>query len=122
MVKKVLFRHNYFHRIGFRAHGHGILHLIKVEKYKNRRGVGLRLSCHEIIKVRNNRCLHKLAAYYRKIDWAPRFPISLTSSSARLTSSETLLMAPLRLRTTLLLLCHASTPSPRRFSWVSTSA
>ncbi|XP_031390416.1 uncharacterized protein LOC116202920 [Punica granatum] len=41
---------------------------IEIEEYKNRRGLGFRPSCHEIIEARRGKRLHRLAAYYGKIN------------------------------------------------------
>ncbi|PKI59379.1 hypothetical protein CRG98_020210 [Punica granatum] len=68
MVGKVLLRHNYIPGTELGAHGQGINRPIEVEKYKNRRGLGFRPSCHEIIEARRGKHLHRLAARYGKIN------------------------------------------------------
>ncbi|OWM63434.1 hypothetical protein CDL15_Pgr022179 [Punica granatum] len=68
MVGKVLLRHNYIPDTGLGAHWQGINRPIEVEEYKNRRGLGFRPSCHEIIEARRGKYLHRLAARYGKIN------------------------------------------------------
>ncbi|PKI73246.1 hypothetical protein CRG98_006381 [Punica granatum] len=48
--------------------GKGINRPIEVEEYKNRRGLGFRPSCHEIIEARRGNHLCCLAAYYGKLN------------------------------------------------------
>ncbi|PKI50775.1 hypothetical protein CRG98_028829 [Punica granatum] len=45
----------------------GILRPIEVEEYRNRRGLGFRPSCHEIVQARLGKHLHHLAAHYGKL-------------------------------------------------------
>ncbi|PKI38860.1 hypothetical protein CRG98_040760 [Punica granatum] len=68
MVGKILLRHNYIPGSGLGAHGQGINHPIEVKEYKNKRGLGFRHSCHEIIEARRGKHLHCLAARYGKIN------------------------------------------------------
>ncbi|PKI41444.1 hypothetical protein CRG98_038160 [Punica granatum] len=68
IVGKVLLRHNYIPGTELGAHGQGINRPIEVEEYKNRRGLGFRPSCHEIIEARRGKHLHRLAARYGKIN------------------------------------------------------
>ncbi|XP_031378317.1 uncharacterized protein LOC116193708 [Punica granatum] len=68
MVGKILLRHNYVPGSGLGARGQGINCPIEIEEYKNRRGLGFRPSCHEIIKARRSKHLHRLAAHYGKIN------------------------------------------------------
>ncbi|PKI67070.1 hypothetical protein CRG98_012534 [Punica granatum] len=65
---KVLLRHNYIPGAGLEARGQGIIRPIEVEEYKNRRGLGFRPSCHEIIEARRGNHLHRLAAHYGKLN------------------------------------------------------
>ncbi|XP_031391698.1 uncharacterized protein LOC116203875 [Punica granatum] len=46
----------------------GINRPIEIEEYKNRRGLGFRPSCHEIIEARRGKHLHCLAAHYGKVN------------------------------------------------------
>ncbi|PKI76924.1 hypothetical protein CRG98_002711 [Punica granatum] len=68
MVGKVLLRHNYVPGTGLGAQGQGINCPIKIEEYKNRRGLGFRPSCHEISEARRGKHLYRLAAHYGKIN------------------------------------------------------
>ncbi|PKI39932.1 hypothetical protein CRG98_039676 [Punica granatum] len=68
MVGKILLRHNYISGSGLGAHGQGINCPIEIEEYKNRRGLGFRPSCHEIVEARRSKHLHRLAAHYGKIN------------------------------------------------------
>ncbi|PKI69393.1 hypothetical protein CRG98_010191 [Punica granatum] len=68
MVGKVLLRHNYVPGTGLGAQGQGINCPIEIEEYKNKRGLGFRPSCDEIIEARRSMHLHHLAAYYGKIN------------------------------------------------------
>ncbi|PKI49573.1 hypothetical protein CRG98_030029 [Punica granatum] len=77
MVGKILLCHNYIPGTGLGAHGQGINRPIEVEEYKNRRGLGFRHSCHEIIEARRGKHLHRLAARYGKINRGiPVHPLS----------------------------------------------
>ncbi|OWM90887.1 hypothetical protein CDL15_Pgr027374 [Punica granatum] len=59
------------------APGQGINCPIEIEEYKNRRGLGFRHSCHEIIEARRGKHLHRLAAFYGKVNWGiPVLPLS----------------------------------------------
>ncbi|OWM83269.1 hypothetical protein CDL15_Pgr012750 [Punica granatum] len=75
MVRKVLLRHNYIPGTRLGAEGQGINRLIEIEEYKNRRGLGFRPSCHEIIKARRGKHLHHLAAHYGKINMGIPIPL-----------------------------------------------
>ncbi|PKI49249.1 hypothetical protein CRG98_030358 [Punica granatum] len=68
MVGKVLLCHNYIPGTGLGAQGQGINRPIEVEEYNNRRGLGFRLSCHEIIEARIGKHLHCLAVHYGRIN------------------------------------------------------
>ncbi|PKI64957.1 hypothetical protein CRG98_014651 [Punica granatum] len=68
MIGKVLLRHNYTPGAGLGARGQGINCPIEVEEYKNRRGLGFRPSCHEIIEACRDNLLHRLAAHYGKLN------------------------------------------------------
>ncbi|PKI63410.1 hypothetical protein CRG98_016077 [Punica granatum] len=68
MVGKILLRHNYIPGSGLGARGQGINRPIEIEEYKNKRGLGFRPSCHEIIEARRGKHIHHLAAHYRKIN------------------------------------------------------
>ncbi|PKI66986.1 hypothetical protein CRG98_012651 [Punica granatum] len=68
MIGKVLLSHNYIPGTGLGAHGQGINHPIEVKEYKNRRGLGFRRSCHEIIKARKGNHLYRLSAHYGKLN------------------------------------------------------
>ncbi|PKI61314.1 hypothetical protein CRG98_018305 [Punica granatum] len=68
MIRKFLLHHNYIPGAGFGARGQGINRPIEVEEYKNRRGLGFRPSCHEIIEARRGNHLHRLAAHYGKLN------------------------------------------------------
>ncbi|PKI43603.1 hypothetical protein CRG98_036006 [Punica granatum] len=67
MLGKALLRSDYVPGIGLGAHAQGILHPVQVEEYRNRRGLGFRPSCHEIIQARHNKHLRRLAAHYGKL-------------------------------------------------------
>ncbi|PKI58762.1 hypothetical protein CRG98_020847 [Punica granatum] len=60
MIGKVLLRHNYIPGYLNRP--------VEVEEYKNRRGLGFRPSCHEIIEAHKGNHLHRLAAHYGKLN------------------------------------------------------
>ncbi|PKI53190.1 hypothetical protein CRG98_026418, partial [Punica granatum] len=64
----VLLRNNYTPGTGLGARGQGINRPIEVEGYKHRRGLGFRPSCHEIIEARKGNHLHRLAAYYGRLN------------------------------------------------------
>ncbi|PKI60711.1 hypothetical protein CRG98_018896 [Punica granatum] len=68
MIGKVLLRNNYIPGTGLGARGQGISRPIEVEGYKHRRGLGFRPSCHEIIEARKGNHLHRLAAYYGRLN------------------------------------------------------
>ncbi|PKI71768.1 hypothetical protein CRG98_007834 [Punica granatum] len=68
MIGNVLLRNNYIPGIGLGARGQGINRPIEVEGYKHRRGLGFRPSCHEIIEARKGNHLHRLAAYYGRLN------------------------------------------------------
>ncbi|XP_031405662.1 uncharacterized protein LOC116214392 [Punica granatum] len=77
MVGKVLLRHNYVPGTGLGAQGQGINCPIEIEEYKNRRGLGFRPSCQEIIEARKGKHLHHLAAFYGKVNRGiPVLPLS----------------------------------------------
>ncbi|PKI72916.1 hypothetical protein CRG98_006616, partial [Punica granatum] len=77
MVGKVLLRHNYVPDTELGAQGQGINCPIKIKEYKNRRGLGFRPSCHEIIEARRGKHLHHLVAHYGKINRGiPVLPLS----------------------------------------------
>ncbi|PKI73139.1 hypothetical protein CRG98_006481 [Punica granatum] len=62
---------------GKTAPGQGINRPIEIEEYKNRRGLGFRPSCHEIVEARRGKHLHRLAAHYGKINrGTPVLPLS----------------------------------------------
>ncbi|PKI59756.1 hypothetical protein CRG98_019859 [Punica granatum] len=75
MIWKVLLRSNYVPGTGLGAHGQGIRRPIEVEEYKNRKGLDFCPSCHEIIKARRGKHLHRLAAHYGRINKG--MPVSL---------------------------------------------
>ncbi|XP_031394222.1 uncharacterized protein LOC116205712 [Punica granatum] len=68
MIGRVLLRNNYVPGTGLGARGKGISRPIEVEEYKHRRGLGFRLSCHEIIEARRGHHLHHLAAHYGRLN------------------------------------------------------
>ncbi|PKI52181.1 hypothetical protein CRG98_027424, partial [Punica granatum] len=68
MGGKVLLRQNYVPGTELGAQGQGINCPIEIKKYKNRRGLGFRPSCHKIIEARRGMHLHHLAAHYGKIN------------------------------------------------------
>ncbi|PKI70812.1 hypothetical protein CRG98_008807 [Punica granatum] len=68
IIGKVLLRHNYIPGAGLGAREQGINRPIDVDEYKNRRGLGFRPSCHEIIEARRGNHLHRLAARYGKLN------------------------------------------------------
>ncbi|PKI64961.1 hypothetical protein CRG98_014655 [Punica granatum] len=68
MIGKVLLRNNYIPGTGLGAHGQGINRPIEIEEYKHRRALGFRPSCHEIIEARKGHHLHRLAAYYGRLN------------------------------------------------------
>ncbi|PKI79089.1 hypothetical protein CRG98_000518 [Punica granatum] len=67
MIGKVLLRNHYIPGTGLGARGQGINHPIEVEAYKHRRGLGFRLSCHEIIEAHRGNHLHRLATHYGRL-------------------------------------------------------
>ncbi|PKI69352.1 hypothetical protein CRG98_010258 [Punica granatum] len=74
IIGKVLLRHNYIPGTGLGARGQGINRPIEVEEYKNRRGLGFRPSCHEIVEARRGNHLHRLAAHYGRLDRGIQVP------------------------------------------------
>ncbi|PKI61767.1 hypothetical protein CRG98_017817 [Punica granatum] len=52
----------------------GINRPIEVEEYKNRRGLGFRPSCHEILEACRGNHLHRLAAHYGKLNRGIQIP------------------------------------------------
>ncbi|PKI40456.1 hypothetical protein CRG98_039160 [Punica granatum] len=72
--RKVLLRNNYVPGIGLGALGQGINLPIEVEEYKNRRGLGFRPSCHEIVEVHKGNHLYRLAAHYGRINMGISVP------------------------------------------------
>ncbi|XP_031392154.1 uncharacterized protein LOC116204216 [Punica granatum] len=67
MIGKVLLKNDYVPGTGLGAHAQGILRPIKMEEYRNRRGLDFRPSCHEIMQARRGKHLHHLAAHYGKL-------------------------------------------------------
>ncbi|PKI58218.1 hypothetical protein CRG98_021389 [Punica granatum] len=67
MIGKVMLKNDYVLGTGLRAHAQGILQPIEMEEYRNRRGLGFRPSCHEIVQARRGKHLHRLAAHYRRL-------------------------------------------------------
>ncbi|PKI39925.1 hypothetical protein CRG98_039685 [Punica granatum] len=67
MIGKVLLKNNYVTGTGLGARAQGILRPIEMEEYRNRRGLGFRPSCHEIMQARRGKHLHRLAVYYGKL-------------------------------------------------------
>ncbi|PKI46708.1 hypothetical protein CRG98_032903 [Punica granatum] len=63
-----IIKHDYVPGAGLGANGQGITHPIEIEDNKNRRGLGYRPSCHEIVQARNGKHLHHLAAHYGRIN------------------------------------------------------
>ncbi|PKI50328.1 hypothetical protein CRG98_029282 [Punica granatum] len=77
VVPYVLLRNNYILDTRLGAHGQGISRPIEIEEYKNKRELGFRPSCHEIIEARRGMHLHCLAARYGKINRGiPVHPLS----------------------------------------------
>ncbi|PKI33457.1 hypothetical protein CRG98_046152, partial [Punica granatum] len=74
MIGKVLLRNNYIPGTGLGARGQGINRPIEIEEYKHRRGLGFRPSCHEIIEARKGNHLHRLAAYYERLNRGTSVP------------------------------------------------
>ncbi|PKI69349.1 hypothetical protein CRG98_010255 [Punica granatum] len=74
MIGKVLLRNNYIPGTNLGARGQGINRPIEVEGYKHRRGLGFRPSCHEIIEARKGNHLHRLAAYYGRLNRGTSVP------------------------------------------------
>ncbi|PKI48635.1 hypothetical protein CRG98_030963 [Punica granatum] len=67
MIRKVLLKNDYIPGTGLGACAQGILRPIEMEEYRNRRGLGFRPSCHEIVQARHGKHLHHLAAHYGKL-------------------------------------------------------
>ncbi|PKI59072.1 hypothetical protein CRG98_020527, partial [Punica granatum] len=67
MIGKVLLKNNYVPGTGLGARAQGILRLVEVEEYRNRRGLGFHPSCHEIVQARCGKHLHRLATHYGKL-------------------------------------------------------
>ncbi|PKI51785.1 hypothetical protein CRG98_027833 [Punica granatum] len=86
MVGKVILRHNYIPSTKLKAHGQEISLPIEVEEYKKRRGLGFRLSCHEIVQACSTSTVspHTIGESIG----ACRFPHSPTSFQVHRTSSE----------------------------------
>ncbi|PKI51799.1 hypothetical protein CRG98_027847 [Punica granatum] len=62
----VLLKNDYIPVTGLEAHAQGILRPIEMEEYRNKRGLGFRPSCHEIVQARRGKHLHRLTAHYGK--------------------------------------------------------
>ncbi|PKI46759.1 hypothetical protein CRG98_032849 [Punica granatum] len=75
MIGKVLLRNNYIPGTGLGAHGQGISRPIEIGEYKHRRGLGFHPSCHEIIEARRGNHLHRLAAYYGRLNRGTLVPL-----------------------------------------------
>ncbi|PKI45885.1 hypothetical protein CRG98_033684 [Punica granatum] len=89
MVGKVLLRHNYVPGIGLGAQGQGINCPIKIEEYKNKRGLGFCPSCHEIIGAFRDKHLHRLVAHHGKVNRGiPVLPLSHFFLHRRTSSEE----------------------------------
>ncbi|PKI57826.1 hypothetical protein CRG98_021772 [Punica granatum] len=67
MIGKVLLKNDYVPGTGLGARAQRILRPIKMEEYRNRRGLGFRPSCHEIVQARRGKHLHRLVAHYGKL-------------------------------------------------------
>ncbi|PKI72110.1 hypothetical protein CRG98_007497 [Punica granatum] len=67
MIRKVLLKNDYVPGTGLGACARGILLPIKMEEYRNRRGLGFRPSCHAIVQARRGKHLHRLAAHDEKL-------------------------------------------------------
>ncbi|PKI50474.1 hypothetical protein CRG98_029133 [Punica granatum] len=67
MIGKVLLKNNYVPGTGLGARAQVILRPIEVEEYRNRRRLGFRPSCHEIVQAHRGKHLHHLAAHYGKL-------------------------------------------------------
>ncbi|PKI53188.1 hypothetical protein CRG98_026429 [Punica granatum] len=63
----VLLKNDYVPGTGLGARTQGILRPIEMEEYRNRRGLGFRPSCHEIVQARHGKHLYHLAAQYGKL-------------------------------------------------------
>ncbi|PKI42437.1 hypothetical protein CRG98_037168 [Punica granatum] len=74
MIGNVLLKNNYVPRIGLGACAQGIFRPIKVEEYRNRRGLGFRPSCHEIVHARRCKHLHRLVTHYEKLSKGIQVP------------------------------------------------
>ncbi|PKI50376.1 hypothetical protein CRG98_029232, partial [Punica granatum] len=74
MIGKFLLRNNYIPGIGLGARGQGISRPIEIEEYKYKRGLGFRPACHEIIEARKGNHLHRLAAYYKRLNRGTSVP------------------------------------------------
>ncbi|PKI75906.1 hypothetical protein CRG98_003705 [Punica granatum] len=72
--REVLLRNNYIPGTGLGARGQGISRPVEIEEYKHRRGLGFRPSCHEIIEARKGNHLHRLAAYYGRLNRGTSVP------------------------------------------------
>ncbi|PKI73962.1 hypothetical protein CRG98_005638 [Punica granatum] len=68
LIGKVLLRNNYILGTGLGARGQGISRPIEIEEYKHMKGLGFRPSCHEIVEARRGNHLHRLAAYYGRLN------------------------------------------------------
>ncbi|PKI77263.1 hypothetical protein CRG98_002332 [Punica granatum] len=100
----------------------GISRPIEVEEYKNRRGLGFRPSCHEIIEVRKGNHLHQFAAHYERLNRDIPVPPLSHFFPGPPHVVETPLTALPWIPTTGLTLCQPCTPSPKRFPQGFTSA
>ncbi|PKI60743.1 hypothetical protein CRG98_018863 [Punica granatum] len=63
----VLLKNNYVPGTGLRARAQRILRPVEVEEYCNKRGLGFRPFCHEIVQPRRGKHLHRLVAHYGKL-------------------------------------------------------
>ncbi|PKI58834.1 hypothetical protein CRG98_020773 [Punica granatum] len=74
MIGKVLLKNDYVPGTGLGARAQGIFRPIEVKDYRNRRGLGFRPSCHEIVQARRGKHLHQLVAHYGKLSRSVSVP------------------------------------------------
>ncbi|PKI56842.1 hypothetical protein CRG98_022800 [Punica granatum] len=67
MIGKVLLKNNYVPGTGLGARAQGILRPIEMEEHRNRRGLGFRPSCNDIVQARRGKHLHHLVAHYGRL-------------------------------------------------------
>ncbi|PKI41983.1 hypothetical protein CRG98_037601 [Punica granatum] len=120
MIGNLLLKNDYVPGAGLGERAQGILGPIKVEEYRNRRGLGFRPSCHEIVQARRGKHLSHctlrkalLGAFrcHRFRSFPPHHRRSLEAPPTAYPINQ---MTPLRMQLKRSWLCQPYMPSLRR--------